>query len=132
MSVLKLSKFSAIWHIYLLVSHVIPVKSGAHWHVNVLTPSIHVPPLRQGNEAHSSILTSQISPLNPSSQSHVNEFIPSVQLPSFWQGLGSQLSTATIKIAYFKWAVHYILVINTNLDSLYTLYLKIVRRELLK
>jgi len=70
--------------VYLPVSHVTPEKSAAQIHINVLTPSIHVPPLRQEREAQSSsISTSQLSPLNPSSQSHVNEFIPSVQVPLF-------------------------------------------------
>ena len=78
--------------VHSLVSQVTPLKSRAHSHVNELTPSLHVPPLRQGNEAQSSILISHISPVYPSSQLHTNVPTPFVQLPPLEHGLGSQKS----------------------------------------
>ena len=45
---------------YLLLPQVGPKKVGAQLHLYPLTLSTHVPPLRQGFEAHSSILTSHL------------------------------------------------------------------------
>ena len=45
---------------YLLLPQVGPKKVGAQLHLYPLTLSTHVPPLRQGFEAHSSMLTSHL------------------------------------------------------------------------
>ena len=50
--------------------HVAPVHGAVHEQVNVLSPSVHEPPLPQGSVLQSSIFSEQSSPVNPASQIH--------------------------------------------------------------
>lgn len=53
----QLTSIRFVWDTdnWIPVSQVVPEYNPAHWHVNWLTPSMHVPPLRQGEVWHSSI-----------------------------------------------------------------------------
>ena len=55
--------------------------------MNLLTPSVQVPPLRHGLPAHSLMFVLQVAPLKPAAHEQVNMLMPSVQVPPLRHGL---------------------------------------------